>query len=182
MGMAATGSVQKNDIGNSSIHEPEEKIMEQEMPAKQPVMKKVKSSHGKNGIFTPAVKGLRLVIGDEKLNKVRAKAITMHSDVIKNFVKTSDSSFGQNVLKQLFVIADKDHNGTIEEAELQKALETLGFDFLREKLIKGIFERADRNKDGHIDLKEFIEAAPRTLQTNLVKLAKNNGGNLGFLS
>merc|ERR1712125_268288 len=148
----------------------------------KPLVRKKITPHGKNGIFTPAVKGLRFVLGDEKLNKLRAKVITLHSDVIKNFVKTSDSSFGQTVLKQLFVLADQDHNGTIEEDELQTALETLGFDFLREKQIKGIFERADRNKDGHIDLKEFIEAAPRTLQTNLVKLAKNNGGNLGFLS
>ena len=33
-----------------------------------------------------------------------------------------------------------------------------------------------------IDYEEFVEEAPKTLKVNLVKLAKNNGAELGFLS
>ena len=35
---------------------------------------------------------------------------------------------------------------------------------------------------GVIDYEEFVKEAPKTLKTNLVKLAKNNGAELGFLS
>ena len=35
---------------------------------------------------------------------------------------------------------------------------------------------------GVIDYEEFVNEAPKTLKTNLVKLAKNNGAELGFLS
>ena len=35
---------------------------------------------------------------------------------------------------------------------------------------------------GVIDYDEFVKEAPKTLKTNLVKLAKNNGAELGFLS
>ena len=33
-----------------------------------------------------------------------------------------------------------------------------------------------------IDYDEFVKEAPKTLKTNLVKLAKENGAELGFLS
>ena len=33
-----------------------------------------------------------------------------------------------------------------------------------------------------ISLEEFMDEAPRTLKTNLVKLAKNNGGDMGLLA
>merc|ERR1712150_34442 len=138
--------------------------------------------HGKDGIFTPAVKGVRAVVGEEKLNEIRGKAIGMHSDVIKNFVSTSESEFGQFVLRQLFAIADKDKNGVIDQEELETAMKSLGFEFLKDKQIQGIFDRADLDKNDGIDLEEFLEFAPVTLQRNLVKLAKNNGGELGFLS
>jgi hypothetical protein len=32
-----------------------------------------------------------------------------------------------------------------------------------------------------IDFEEFAKAAPKVLRTNLVKLAKQNGNDLGFL-
>eukprot|EP00547_Thalassionema_nitzschioides_P002396 CAMPEP_0194199482 /NCGR_PEP_ID=MMETSP0156-20130528/485_1 /TAXON_ID=33649 /ORGANISM="Thalassionema nitzschioides, Strain L26-B" /LENGTH=218 /DNA_ID=CAMNT_0038924379 /DNA_START=88 /DNA_END=744 /DNA_ORIENTATION=+ len=151
---------------------------------KAPAPKKAKKAvpHGKEGIFTPAVKGVKAVVGEEKLNKIRGKAIGMHSDVIKGFVATSDSEFGQFVLKQLFALADKDKNGIIDQSELEAAVKTLGFNFLKENQVQGIFERTDLDKNGGIDLEEFLEFAPQTLQRNLVKLAKNNGGELGFLS
>jgi hypothetical protein len=135
----------------------------------------------KEGIFSPAVLAAKAVLGDAELNKIRAKAISMHSDIIASFVDTHSSSTGQAALKALFSVADEDGNGTISENELKAAFQALGFTWLQEKQVKGIFKRADADENGAIDLKEFMNEAPKTLRTNLTKLAKKNGGELGFL-
>ena len=144
--------------------------------------KKAASPVHNDGIFTPVVRAAKAVLGEERLNKVRAKVISTHSDVISGFVDTSDTAFGTTVLKQLFYLADKDKNGTICKQELQDALATLGFEWLQEKQIKGIFARADADGNGTISMDEWLAEAPKTLRTNLIKLAKKNGGELGFLS
>ena len=156
--------------------------VEPSKPIAPKVVKKKAAPHGKEGVFSPAVTALKSVMGDDELNKLRGKVISMHSEVIKNFVDTSDSVFGQAVLKGMFAVADVDRSGTVEAAELEKALKTLGFRYLNDKQVRGIFERADKDKDGHIDLDEWMKEAPKTLRTNLVKLAKQNGGDMGFLS
>jgi EF hand len=140
------------------------------------------AAHGSTGVLAPVVTTMKSVVGEEELNKLRGKVIAMHSDVIKSFVDTADSPLGQTVLKTMFVVADVDKNGTLEEIELKNALKTLGFRFLNEKQIHGIFERADVDKNGRIDLDEWMREAPKTLRTNLVKLAKQNGGDLGLLA
>jgi EF-hand domain pair len=140
-----------------------------------------KASQHKNGIFSPVVILAKNVLGEQELNKVRAKAISLHSDVIGDFVATSDSMIGNMVLRRLFVLADKDKNGVICQEELATALQTLGFEWLKDKQINGIFDRADTDKNGAIDMDEWMKEAPKTLRTNLVKLAKKNGGELGFL-
>jgi len=136
--------------------------------------------HGKEGVFSPLVKTAKNVLGEKELNQVRAKAIGLHSDVIGKFVDTADSDFGNQVLKALFSLADKDRNGTVEEEELSTALKALGFD-LKPKQISGIFQRADVDENGALDFEEWRREAPKTLRTNLIKLAKKNGGELGFL-
>jgi Ca2+-binding EF-hand superfamily protein len=105
----------------------------------------------------------------------------MHSDVIGNFVDTYEWPTGQIALKTLFQVADKDGNGIIDEKELMDAFKALGFTWLQEKQIQGILKRADNDENGVIDMEEFMREAPKTLRTNLVKLAKKNGGDLGFL-
>jgi EF-hand domain pair len=153
------------------------------VPSSSPTKKRpTEQRHGESGIFTPAVLLTKKVLGEEQLNKIRAKAIAGHSNVIGSFVETAETAFGNEVLKQLFYIADQDRSGTIETNELKKALQSLGFDWLQEKQIQGILERADKNQNGKIDLDEWIAEAPKTLRTNLIKLAKKNGGELGFLS
>jgi hypothetical protein len=57
----------------------------------------------------------------------------------------------------------------------------LGFKWLGGKQVDGIFARADANGDAEISLEEFMVEAPKTLRTNLVKLAKSNGGEMGLL-
>lgn len=136
----------------------------------------------KAGVFTPIVLTAKQVIGEERLNKIRAKVISMHSEVIGSFVETYDSPIGRSVLKSLFEVADVNKNGNIEEEELATALQTLGFSWLQSKQIQGIFKRADLDENGSIDFDEWMKEAPKTLRTNLIKLAKKNGDDLGFLS
>mmetsp|Transcript_2965 Transcript_2965/g.4992 ORF Transcript_2965/g.4992 Transcript_2965/m.4992 type:complete len:234 (-) Transcript_2965:59-760(-) len=149
-------------------------------PAKKTPKKKANAAH-KEGIFSPIVVAAGTVLGPEQLNKVRAKVISIHSDLIKSFVGTSESAFGQTVLQQLFKYVDTDRSGYIDKEELSVALSLLGFKWLKEKQVDAIFARADVNGDGMISLEEFMDEAPRTLKTNLVKLAKNNGGDMGLL-
>jgi len=152
----------------------------------KPKMKKpIKKAAGKGkhteGIFSPLVYALKDAMGKDKFLKVRGKVISLHSGVIKDFVDTYDSEFGTNVLVKLFAIADKDGNGTIDKQELAIAFETLGFSWLKEKETAKIFKRADKDSNGEIDFDEFVKETPKTLKTNLVKLAKKNGDEMGFL-
>lgn len=142
--------------------------------------KKKKAAH-KTGVFSPIVLAAASVLGKDELNKIRAKGIQLHSDVIKSFVNTSASPMGQAVLKQLFAIADVDNSGYLDKKEIGLALNKLGFSWLKEKQAVKIFQRADANGDNEISMEEFMVEAPKTLKTNLVKLAKNNGSELGFL-
>ena len=144
--------------------------------------KKNNAQHSSDGIFAPAVLFAKKTLGEERLNKVRAKAISMHSDVISSFVDTSEWATGQLALKTLFTLADKNGDGTICKEELRIALQGLGFAWLQDKQVDGIFKRADADGNGSIDMEEWMREAPKTLRTNLIKLAKKNGGELGFLA
>merc|ERR1712146_802540 len=101
----------------------------------------------------PAVLFAKDVMGEEKLNKLRAKVIAAHSDVIGKFTETAQSTaVGNRVMKMLYSFADTDGNGTIDEEELGTALRALGFgDFFKEKQIAGLFKRADTDKSGGLD-------------------------------
>ena len=81
----------------------------------------------------------------------------------------------------MFEYADKDGNGTLDKAEVQAALYDLGFDFLNEKDMDKIVKKADKDKNEVIDFEEFVKETPKVLRVNLVKLAKSNGHDLGFL-
>lgn len=152
------------------------------IPKKSASAKPSAGAKHSNGIFTPIVLISKKILGEETLNKVRGKVIAEHSNVIGGFVDTAETTFGTTVLKQLFNLADKDKSGTICANELKEAMLTLGFDWIQEKQVQGIFARADRDGNGAIDINEWIAEAPKTLRTNLIKLAKKNGGELGFLS
>eukprot|EP00957_Ditylum_brightwellii_P212026 15366874-Ditylum_brightwellii.AAC.1 len=81
----------------------------------------------------------------------------------------------------MYKVADKNGDGKLDNEEVQEALHSLGFSWLKEKQVAGILKRADQDENGVIDYQEFVSEAPKTLKTNLVKLAKKNGGELGFL-
>jgi len=134
------------------------------------------------GIFAPVVKGAKSVMGEKELMKLRGDVIAQHSAVISAFVDTSESPFGQLVLKQLFEAADKDGNGTLDREEIKEALFALGFTFIDDKNLDKVFERADSNDDLVIDFEEFVQEAPTTLRRSLIKMAKMNGHDLGFLA
>lgn len=150
-------------------------------PAAAKKAPKKKGGAHKEGVFSPIVVAAGTILGQEQLNKIRGKFITYHSDIIKSFVATSDSKFGNAVLRNLFDLVDTDNSGYIDKDELTKAFNMLGFKWLGEKQVNKIFERADANGDLEISAEEFMEEAPKTLKVNLVKLAKNNGGDMGLL-
>jgi hypothetical protein len=134
------------------------------------------------GLFAAPVKGAKALMGAKELNVLRADIISKHSKVISAFVDTHESPFGQIVLRKMFEAADKDDNGTLDRQEIQDALHALGFTFVEDKQLDQIFKRADSNKDEVIDFEEFVKETPRTLRSSLIKLAKTNGHDLGFLA
>merc|ERR1712228_945450 len=101
--------------------------------------KKTKENkRGEDGIFTHLVLTAKKVLGEEQLNKLRAKGISIHSDAIKSFVETSSTPFGQATLKTIFEIVDRNGDGSIDEVEMTAAVRALGFTWLKEKQIGGI--------------------------------------------
>ena len=134
------------------------------------------------GIFAPAVLGAKAVMGEKSLNKLRGEVIAQHSKVIGAFVDTSESPFGQIVLKRMFEAADKNGDGTLDKEEVREALHALGFKFVKDKQLKQIFDRADLDGNEVIDFEEFVKDTPKTLRSSLIKLAKQNGHDLGFLA
>ena len=121
-------------------------------------------------------------MGRKELNKVRGEVIAMHSKVISKFVQTSESGFGKIALQKMFEAADTDGDGQLSKEEVRDALQALGFSWIAEKQAEEIFKRADKDSSGDIDFEEFVKETPKTLRTNLIKLAKSNGHELGFLA
>jgi aspartate 1-decarboxylase len=179
-GVASTDLPDFIDEGVDRTPQPPE--VKKELAEKKTAPKPKGGAAHKAGLFSPVVLTAKQVIGEERLNKIRAKVISLHSEVIGSFVETYDSPVGRSVLKSLFEVADLNHNGNIDEEELSSAMETLGFSWLQSKQIQGIFKRADLDENGSIDFDEFMKEAPKTLRTNLIKLAKKNGDDMGLLS
>ena len=148
----------------------------------QPVHAAVLMGGAKNGIFSPIVRLAKRIVGKERFLSFRGRVIGAHTKVIQAFVDTSDSPFGCLALEKLFELADLDGDGTVDRDELERALKKLGFYHLSSAQIDAIMSRADEDDNCVIDYDEFVKEAPKTLKTNLVKLAKNNGAELGFLS
>lgn len=115
------------------------------------------------GIFSPIVQASKAILGKDELNKLRAKVIAEHSKVISSFVETSDSKFGRIALSRMFAYADTDGNGELSKEEVAAALKALGFSYLNETQIEGIFNRADIDQNGVVDFEEFINETPKTL-------------------
>lgn len=146
-------------------------VLQKESPAaaKKPAPKlKKQPKHSKDGVFSPLVLFVKGVMGDEQLNKLRGTVISAHSNVLGSFVDTADTTvFGDVVLKALFRWADRDQNGSISHDELPTAFQSLGFVWLRDKQIAGIFARADADGNGTIGMEEWVREAPKTLRTNI---------------
>lgn len=99
---------------------------------------------------------IKTALDDAELKELRDKVIGRHLKVIGSFVDTADTPFGQTLPKQLSTVADADWNGILEESELENSLMASGFSFLNARQVHDVFERADANKDGHIDLDEWM--------------------------
>ena len=137
-----------------------------------PVQAAVMMGTAKNGIFSPIVRLAKRIVGKERFLSFRGRVIGAHTKVIQAFVDTSDSPFGCLALEKLFELADLDGDGTVDRDELEKALKKLGFYHLSAGQIDAIMKRADSDENCVIDYDEFVKEAPKTLKTNLVKLAQ----------
>ena len=135
----------------------------------------------KRGLFSPIVDKTKDVIGEKALMELRAKVILEHSKVIGKFVDTSESKFGRIVLKTLFEAADSNKDGQLSCEEVRLACNALGFSWIDEDKTEKLVSRADIDENEYIDFEEFCNSAPKVLRTNLIKLAKKNGNDLGFL-
>mmetsp|Transcript_122009 Transcript_122009/g.379811 ORF Transcript_122009/g.379811 Transcript_122009/m.379811 type:complete len:186 (+) Transcript_122009:101-658(+) len=136
----------------------------------------------KEGIFSPIVEGAKAALGLEKLNELRGEVIKAHSGVIAQFVDTSESPFGKIALRRLFEAADTDGSGKLDKEEVKACLRALGFEWVDDKKADQLISKGDLDDDEEIDFEEFVKTAPRVLRQNLIKLAKQNGNDLGFLS
>mmetsp|Transcript_46733 Transcript_46733/g.50412 ORF Transcript_46733/g.50412 Transcript_46733/m.50412 type:complete len:265 (-) Transcript_46733:278-1072(-) len=179
---------QKSTIATASVDAPKITVTKAAQAAPTATKKTTKKKNpledmsNDEGLFAPAVLLTKNIVGTKELNALRARIIKEHTNVIGKLTETSDSAFGDTVLKLLFDLADKDGNGTIDEAELQRALNAIGCGFIPEQQINGMFKRADKDGNCGLDYEEWCQAAPKTLKTALVKLAKKNGHELGFLA
>eukprot|EP00555_Chaetoceros_dichaeta_P010496 CAMPEP_0198252630 /NCGR_PEP_ID=MMETSP1447-20131203/3115_1 /TAXON_ID=420782 /ORGANISM="Chaetoceros dichaeta, Strain CCMP1751" /LENGTH=212 /DNA_ID=CAMNT_0043937957 /DNA_START=16 /DNA_END=654 /DNA_ORIENTATION=- len=142
---------------------------------------KVKGPAHKNGVFTPLVFAAKNIMGDNELKKFRAKMISYHSSIIKEFVDTHKLPVGQTAVIRLFDLMDQNGDGSVDKAELKDGLQSIGFSWLEEKEINGIVRRADANNNEVLEFDEFASEVPKMLKTNLLKLAKKNGDDMGLL-
>mmetsp|Transcript_19329 Transcript_19329/g.41070 ORF Transcript_19329/g.41070 Transcript_19329/m.41070 type:complete len:187 (+) Transcript_19329:67-627(+) len=140
------------------------------------------SGKPKDGIFTPVVKGAKVIVGEGQLKEIRAKVIKAHGELMANFIGTHDWPSGEFALEKLFEAADADGNGRLDKEELKVALQKLGFSWVDDQKAETVAKKGDLDGDGLIDFEEFKKLAPTVLRQNLMKLAKENGGELGFLS
>ena len=68
------------------------------------------------------------------------------------FYDTGDES----KLVELFKIYDRDGNGSIEKEELKTVISEISGDHVSDEEVNEMFVEADSNKDGKIQLDEFI--------------------------
>ena len=170
-------------MSSMPVTSPDVKVSTQKNEMKKKVVRSNQGNKGshKDGVFSPIVYVAKNALGEDRLNKIRGKFISYHSDIIKSFVDTYETPFGQTALVRLFALVDKNRDGALDKTELAEAFRALGFSWLKEKQVEGILKRADTDENGVIDFEEFAKEAPKTLRTNLVKLAKKNGGEMGLL-
>ena len=159
--------------------------VESELPLRRKTTKKrTNTKQQQQGVLVPVVVLAKMLLGEQRLNKLRGKVIGYHTKVIGAFTKTATTTdFGIQTLTALFEHADTDRNGTICQAEFTAALHALGFGgFLKEKQVAALFARADKDQNGVVDLQEWRSEVPKILQVNLTKLAKHNGHAMGLLA
>jgi len=69
--------------------------------AQRGALKVVAGNDYENGLFAPAVKLVRPIIGVKRFNQIRGKAIALHSQVITEFCKEigADGKVRQNLIR-----------------------------------------------------------------------------------
>lgn len=79
----------------------------------------------------------------------------------------------EKTLMRAFKLFDKDNNGTIERAELERITTQLG-EKLTDEELEQMFKLVDSNKDGKIDYREFIKYVTKPITKEPMGHRKKN--------
>lgn len=137
-----------------------------------------------SGVFSSVVLLAKDVLAEETLNKVRGGLISKLSDLISGFVFTAaDSEIGKSILIRLFEATDKKKDGLVDaDKELTEGLHSIRICLAPGEANESYSVACRHGRKGRYEKGEWLVAAPKTLRTNLMKLAKKNGGHPGFLA
>ena len=92
--MALYSSLMDEEVVSEGNSDPKVEIEKPAVAAK-PLKKKPVGGHNQDGLLAPFVILMKKVLGDDELNKLRGKVISLHSEVIGTFVDTHDSAVGE---------------------------------------------------------------------------------------
>lgn len=78
----------------------------------------------------------------------------------------------EEIAKEAFNCADKDHNGFIDLFELELCMNQVangfGFEYPKKDIIKNEFKRLDTDKNGKIDFDEFKKFVKETMRDIII--------------
>uniref|UniRef100_A0A1J3HXG0 Calcium-binding protein CML19 n=1 Tax=Noccaea caerulescens TaxID=107243 RepID=A0A1J3HXG0_NOCCA len=114
-----------------------------------------------------AMRSLGFEMNNEQLNELMAEVDKNQSGAIDfdEFVHMMTTKFGErdstDELSKAFKIIDHDNNGKISHRDIKQIAKELGENFT-DNDIEEMIEEADRDKDGEVNLEEFMKMMRRT--------------------
>ncbi|VVB09962.1 unnamed protein product [Arabis nemorensis] len=114
-----------------------------------------------------AMRILGFEMNDEQINELMAEVDKDQSGAIDfdEFVYMMTTKFGERdsieELSKAFKIIDHDNNGKISHHDIKQIAKELGENFT-DNDIEEMIEEADRDKDGEVNLEEFMKMMKRT--------------------
>ncbi|CAA7035838.1 unnamed protein product [Microthlaspi erraticum] len=114
-----------------------------------------------------AMRSLGFEMNNEQINELMAEVDKDQSGAIDfdEFVHMMTTKFGErdstDELSKAFKILDHDNNGKISQRDIKVIAKELGENFT-DNDIEEMIEEADRDKDGEVNLEEFMKMMRRT--------------------
>ncbi|CAN8328227.1 unnamed protein product [Cochlearia groenlandica] len=114
-----------------------------------------------------AMRSLGFEMNDQQINELMAEVDKNQSGAIdfEEFANMMTTKFGErdstDELSRAFKIIDHDNNGKISPRDIKQIAKELGENFT-DNDIEEMIEEADRDKDGEVNLEEFMKMMTRT--------------------